>query len=164
MSLLELRLAFLLAGVLALGGLLLWHDHGEIQKGREQIEKSDAKADAALKAKMAAESQARQDKANQIEKEADHVQTAIDDYATAHPVGVVRLCGHSNQSGGGVRQGTADLGGAPAAPGRPAAVPPVLGVDDGPDLSGGIDAILSAAEELGVVYQEAHRTEALTAH
>jgi hypothetical protein len=87
-------------------------------------------------------------------KTANDKQASLDAYAASHPVRDVRLCVSPRpvpqaQTAGGVGGQVTGSG----------AVPPVLeqpaeSATVGPDISPGVDAILSAAERLGVIEQE----------
>ena len=139
--------------LLAGGGWLIYHDHVEIQKGRDQIEASDAKATSALNEKVQAETVHKAALAAQAHQGAIDAQKAVDDFAAAHPTGPVRLC-TANARGGGLPQTGQAGGGAAGALAGPPAVPEVPGRDagaPGPNISPDLDALVLAAQRLAII-------------
>lgn len=152
LSKLELNLAIGLLAALIGGGWFAWYSHKEILKGEARIEASDARAEAVLAEKVALQTHHQQQLADLAANGAANEQRIIDSYRAMYPVGGLRC--HQDLSSSGLPKGsTTNKGTTSPAPG-PAPVPKVLAGNDGPDLSEGFDAIMSAAEELAVIYRE----------
>jgi hypothetical protein len=157
LSSLELKLAGLAIIVLAFAGWLAWHDHAEIAKGEARIIAADKKASDALEAKTKAETEREQAKADAANVGAKNAQDAVNQWILDHPTQPVRLCLNANDRGPELPNAAKAGAGATSAAAGSAALPKVLGGDPGPDISAGLDAILSAATELGIVYQESFK-------
>src|SRR5271167_4655594 len=157
LSALEAKLAGAALAITLFAGWLAWHDHNIRTTLTAQIAAATKRADDALNAQVLAESKRDQGVADAQHAGAQTAQDAINAYILAHPIepGSVRLCRYPNSAGrgSGASSGQGGPGTTNPAAGSPG-LPNVLAVDDGPDLSGGIDAIVSAAEELGIVYRE----------
>lgn len=137
-------------------GWFIYHDHVEIQKGRDQIEASDKKAGAALDQKVQAETAHKAALAAQAHQGALDAQKAVDDFAAAHPTGPVRLCTANPRSGGLPQAGQAGSG-ATGAVARPDPLQGVPGRDagaPGPDISPDLDALVLAAQRLAIIDRE----------
>lgn len=140
-----LYLGAIVALVLAFG----WFVHHERAIGRQQIEQADKTATAVLDAQVRVDEQIAQDAADKSAKERQDAQTQLDAYMAAHPTGPIRVC-HAHDSGAGLPQ-TAHAGESAVSPSPgPDAVPEV----PGRDISAGLDAIVRAATELDLLYQE----------
>lgn len=159
LSALETKLAGIVILVIAFAGWLAWHDHKEIAKGEARIEASDKSATDALDAKTKAETERDQAKADAAHIGAKSAQDAVNQFVLDHPPQPVRLCRTANNSASGLSTAGQGGSGASSPTTGSASVSKVLGGDQGPDISGGIDAILLAATELGIVNQERVRAK-----
>jgi hypothetical protein len=159
LSSLELKLAGIVIIVIAFAGWLAWHDHTEIEKGEARIIASDKKATDAVEAKTKAETEREQAKADAANVGAKNAQDAVNAWILGHPTQPVRLCLSADNRSAELPNATKAGSRASGAAARSAAVPKVLVGDPGPDISAGLDAILSAATELGIVYQESARAK-----
>jgi hypothetical protein len=143
----------LAAVVFGLVVFCMWEVHHQRQIGAAQVIAADAAARADEHAKVVKEEARLQAVADAAERERDATVKQLQDYATAHPVGSVRLCGRPGHKPagvpptGGTQPGTAGTGTGPAA------VPEVLAGDTGPDVGRDVESLLRAAETLGGLYK-----------
>jgi len=131
-------------------GLYTWHERNV---GAQKIESADARAQAAAQKQADAETALKLEKARKADEGADRAQAAVDQYRRDHPDQPIRLC-HANNSVGLPRPGSATTT-VPGGPGAGSAtVPQVLGggQSEGPDIAPELDALVSAASRLAVLY------------
>jgi hypothetical protein len=148
MSSLEVWLAVL--GVTLLG-LLGWSAH-ERTVGENAVKAADAKALVAAEAKAAAETAALQAQVNAAQAEAANEQTLVNQFINSHPIGPVSVC-HVAPSGA-VSKGSGATGGAAPGASGTNAVPTVSAGTAGPDISGGLTTLVSAAARLAELERE----------
>jgi len=148
---LEIKLA-IGAAILAVSlAAFAWYHHRVILEGEAKIEASDAKATAALKAKTDAETAKNEALASQAKQAADHEQQALDNYARAHPIGDVRVCHTSNNSGPKLPQaGPANGGAQSSSPGSA----PVPAMPASPDIGPALGELMLDAARLATLNAE----------
>lgn len=151
----QIRLYLELGAVAVLAiafGLYTMHERSV---GATQVHTADAKALNAARRQADAETQLNNERAAQADAGADRAQKAVDDYRAAHPAEPFRLC-HPNDSVVGVREGGAAAGRQPGAGAGSAAVPTVPrgGESQGPDIAPELDALVSAAQRLDILYTD----------
>lgn len=126
------------------------YNHHERGIGRAETKAADAAARVDEHKKIAAEETRLQKVADAAEEARDAKAKELKEYVDTHPVGVVRLRSRACDQPAGAGQ-TAGAN-SPDAAGNsgPDPVPTVLDGGAGPNIGGDIDAILSAAERMGL--------------
>lgn len=155
MTRLEIILGLITVWALSFGGWLLYHDHVEIDKGRQQIITSDAKALQAARNLAHVQTQANHDKAALAAQGTLDAQRAVDAYRTLHPLQPVFVC-HPNDRKPAVPAtgpAVAQAQGTHTGPNPDRAVP------DGPgyDLRPGLAILVSVAQQLAITDAEWQR-------
>jgi hypothetical protein len=151
----NIRLYVEIAAVIVLGVAFGLFVHHERIVGEQKIEASDAKAQDAAKKQADAETALNLERAKKADEGADRAQAAVNQYRHDHPEQPIRLCHADNRIGlprpGGAA--AASVGGAgpqsivvPAVPDR--------GESEGPDIAPELDALVSAAARLAVLYTD----------
>lgn len=154
MTALEIKLA-IGAAVLAVSlAAFAWYHHHVILEGEAKIEASDAKATQAAKDKADADTAHNLTLSTQAKQAADHEQQAIAYYARDHPVGDVRVCHATNNSGSAVPKASTVASGTQGASPRPDMVPAVPDATPGPDIGPGLTELVSAASRLATLDAE----------
>lgn len=157
MTALEIKLA-IGAAVLAVSlAAFAWYHHHVILEGEAKIEASDKAASAALQKLTDAQTAHNQQLATQAEQAATHEQQTVDDYAKSHPVGDVRVCHASNDSGGGLPQASPPHGGAQSAGAGSLVIPAVPDSAPGPNIGPGLTEIVLAAARMATIDAEWQR-------
>jgi hypothetical protein len=133
-------------------GLYTWHERSV---GAQKIEAADIRAKDAAKKQADAETALNLEKAKKADEGADRVQAAVDQYRRDHPEQPIRVC-HANNSVGLPRPGGAPTPGVGGPGAGSSTVPEVPGggQSEGPDIAPELDALVSAASRLAVLYTD----------
>lgn len=152
---LELAAAAVLIGGFA---MFVWHER---QVGATAVHTADANAQNEARKRADAESLLNTERATKAEEQAASAQQAVDKYRADHPEQPVRVCHADNRVAVPTKGGAAQPASSGAGAG-PAAIPEVPDGTAGPDIRPGLDAIVSAAARLAVLYADLQQRQSVS--